>query len=569
MTQPRSRPFSRRLVALAVGQALLLSATVAGANTITIGSGCTLVDAVTAANSDTATGSCPAGSGADTIVLAAAATYTLNSAQPGGDPAAGYTALPLVTSTITITGNSATIAASGAFRLFAVISSGDLTLNSVTLSGGSDSSLSGGGAVMVYGGSFTANNSTFSHNTAKYGGAISALDGGSATLSGSTVSNNIATELGGGIAIGGGTLHLTDSTVSGNETSDGGGVWSNGTFTLTSSTISGNTAHGSGGALLNRGTTTAIDATLTGNYAAAYGGAIESYEGTLTLSDCLIQGNTAQFAGAVETYATATVTGCTVSGNTAIYGAGAFSAYSGGADLLIVESEISGNSSGAEAGGVFVYGGQAALVNSTVSNNAADGGGGGIYSVGTLTLNSVTVANNTTNGTAVGRRLSRSGHASDDNQFGPAAAPPNIAGGVSAYGSETVINTIIAGNTGYDCAGTIESLGSALIEDGTCGASLSGDPLLGALADNGGPTRTHALSAGSPAIDVGDSGACSALTTDQRGAGYPRTVGASCDLGAFESDGSSTAIPVLTPWAMGLLASLLSAFGLGALRRRR
>ena len=72
------------------------------------------------------------------------------------------------------------------------------------------------------------------------------------------------------------------------------------------------------------------------------------------------------------------------------------------------------------------------------------------------------------------------------------------------------------------------------------GDTLGGDPMLAPLADNGGPTWTHALLTGSPAIDTGNNAA--ALTTDQRGDGFVRVYGAAADIGAFESQPVADAI---------------------------
>jgi Ca2+-binding RTX toxin-like protein len=104
-------------------------------------------------------------------------------------------------------------------------------------------------------------------------------------------------------------------------------------------------------------------------------------------------------------------------------------------------------------------------------------------------------------------------------------------------------NTIVAGNTAggaADCAveggaaATFVSTGHNLDSDGTCGLTGAGDqpgvdPLLGSLADNGGPTRTHEPALRSPAVDAGDNGRCD--DADQRG--VARTDGA-CDVGAVE-----------------------------------
>ena len=84
---------------------------------------------------------------------------------------------------------------------------------------------------------------------------------------------------------------------------------------------------------------------------------------------------------------------------------------------------------------------------------------------------------------------------------------------------------------------TITSAGGNIGTDGSCNLIAAGDqpataPLLGALDDNGGPTQTHALLGGSPAIDAAGAAACPA--TDQRGVSRPQ--GAACDAGAYERE---------------------------------
>jgi hypothetical protein len=115
---------------LALGQAPAFAAT------LNVSGGCTLVDAITAANTDNAIGLCPAGSGADTIVLRQSSTHTLTTAN---NTTYGPTGLPVITSPITIAGNGSTITrASSApdFRILAVGFAGNLRLRATTISGG-------------------------------------------------------------------------------------------------------------------------------------------------------------------------------------------------------------------------------------------------------------------------------------------------------------------------------------------------------------------------------------------------------------------------------------------------
>jgi hypothetical protein len=118
-----------------------------------------------------------------------------------------------------------------------------------------------------------------------------------------------------------------------------------------------------------------------------------------------------------------------------------------------------------------------------------------------------------------------------------------MGGGLWVRGVLQTRNTILAGNTAQTNAsdllsGNLGSLGHNLIGDPNGGAGydptdlLGVDPLLGPLQDNGGPTFTHALPPGSPAIDAGDN--TDAPDFDQRGDGFPRIVNYVIDIGAFE-----------------------------------
>ena len=109
----------------------------------------------------------------------------------------------------------------------------------------------------------------------------------------------------------------------------------------------------------------------------------------------------------------------------------------------------------------------------------------------------------------------------------------NSGGGIDNKGTLNLTNTIVADNLGGDCEGKANTTDHSLDSDGSCGVEQSKvNPKLGPLAFNGGPTQTHALETGSPAIDAGDKAACP--TVDQRGSTRPDVPGTACDVGAYE-----------------------------------
>jgi hypothetical protein len=210
--------------------------------------------------------------------------------------------------------------------------------------------------------------------------------------------------------------------------------------------------------------------------------------------------------------------------------------------------------------------------NSTLAGNSATGSGGAIWNDGTLTITASTLAGNSaadsggaidtsasgrmtiTNSTLAGNSATDGGAIENDNTAsianstfaGNSAAEEG--GAVSNTGALSVAGTILAASSGDNCAnfGSIDDRGYNLEDDpgASCGfAPTSHDivgqsPKLGPLANNGGPTQTMALLAGSPAIDQipTASGLCPA--TDQRGAQRPDGIESACDIGAFESDGT-------------------------------
>jgi hypothetical protein len=251
---------------------------------------------------------------------------------------------------------------------------------------------------------------------------------------------------------------------------------------------------------------------------------------TATLDNCTISSNTQ--TGVSVSDARLSMSNTTVSSNSVRYGAVSVGAWFGEAEVYIDSCTISGNMSspGDQAAAVRITGGAVTVTNSTISGNAmSEGCGGIVVEGGTLHLDGATVTGN--------QGLTE--------------------GGLCVTGGEvTLSNTIIGLNVPKDGIGPITSEGHNLITD-TSGFTISGDtatnltgvdPLLGPLADNGGPTLTHALLVGSPAIDAGDPAGCGS-PVDQRGA-CRHTDGlcdgsARCDMGAYELEGCLATLNVL------------------------
>ena len=427
---------------LALGQGVVQAATITvitdNPNIIADGQ-CSLIEAIVNANNDAAThADCAAGNGADTIVLPANANVMLSVVY--GRTYGQFSSpvgLPPIASRITIEGNGAIISRQGgapAFGLMAVRGNfplgvgipsrpGDLTLQSVTLSGGSS-----------------------------FGG----------------LSNN-------------GTANIENSIISGNT---GVGVSNGGTLTIENSTISGNTASG----VSNSGTLAIANSTISGNTANFSGGGVFNSGDRLTITNSTISGNTANFSGG------------------GVYNSRRSDA---GRSLTITNSTISGNRADRGGGGIL---------NSEYSKNCFMYYGSLYCSYGiTLTLNRSLIAGNQA---TVGPEMENLGavNANNFNLFGS-----NGNAGVSGF-----------------APGPTDIVPSVALAQ-----------ILGPLTYKRDPTQTHALIAGSPAIDAGDPGGCrdsqgALLTTDQRGLarhvdGNNDGAGARCDIGAIEfGAGSAT-----------------------------
>ena len=336
---------------------------------------------------------------------------------------------------------------------------------------------------------------------------------------------------GGGLA-NEGTLTVTNSTMSANmaiNNNSGGAIYNVGTLTIINSAFSGNSATDTGGGIYNNGSLVNIsNSTFSGNSSPGYGGAIENHNGFVTIANSTFSANTSPHGGAIydDGIGIDTITGSTFSGNTAAAG----------------------------GGGIYVAG-TAAIKNSTFSANSAPNGGG-IFDAGSATItNSTLSANRATAGTG---------------------------GDIYNSGTATLRNTIVAqsGIFGGNCAGTLPINGGNNLDDGmTCrwgsasGSKSSTNPLLGPLANNGGPTQTFALLAGSPAIDgVTENAPNGTPVVDQRG--HVRPEGPGYDIGAFEADATLTltSIAAQDGWVLetsetsglgGSLNSTAKTFNLG------
>jgi hypothetical protein len=301
---------------------------------------------------------------------------------------------------------------------------------------------------------------------------------------------------------------------------------------------------GAGGGIYNTGTLTVSGCTITTNntaynstaLAGQTGGGIFNH-GILSVTGSTLSGNRSGFGGGIDNVGTLTVSGCTLSGNSAI-GAG-----------------------GGIANGVGSGHGTATLTNCTFSNNSAGGGGGGGMAVSNggiasvkATLTNCTFSNNSARSSGVGGALNVTGSATLTNctlslnsasTGGGIWVNPGYPGAIL-----NLTNTIVAGNTagtGPDIYGAVatadhnlvgDARGSTGIVNGANGNIVGGNghPVinadLGPLQNNGGPTETMALLAGSPAVGHADNS--KATATDQRGVTRVDEPGETTDIGAFE-----------------------------------
>jgi beta-glucanase (GH16 family) len=262
-----------------------------------------------------------------------------------------------------------------------------------------------------------------------------------------------------------------------------------------------------------------------------------------------------QLAGGILNNGTLSLDHITVSGNTMETDAGDFwqgggGVYNGeGATFDLIDSSVVNNTADWSGGGVYsFFNTTSTIVRSTISGNVSGDVGGGIRSLGNAEIINSTISGNEATGWYGGALFVTDGEVNLTNvtvaeNISPAWAPADVFVGTftDASATLTLVNSIVASaqdNCFFAPWGsgvvTLATNHNNVLTDATCfgGASdlIVADAGLGSLADNGGPTPTHALMAGSPAIDAADDTVCPAA--DQRGVTRPQ--GSGCDVGAYE-----------------------------------
>ena len=381
---------------------------------------------------------------------------------------------------------------------------------------------------------------------------------GPVTLTNLTIRGGKNVRHGGGISSSTpGSLTLQGVEVTDNSAEVGGGVYSDQPLTVTASRISDNSAAGGGGIAASTHRTTIAASTVAGNTASRVGAGIWAQDvDILDLTGSTIADNTVTMPRAAS--------------NDAKYGGGLFVATSTGPTTAhIAWSTIRGNAAGVGGGIAWQAAGTLTVEGSLLAANVATTGGAiATFAPGTgPTANALTLVNATLSG-----NYAELGGALERGAGETVIRATTIAGNSARFGSGIDFNGarpaytdstgLILANmpAGQNCRRNgapfkktelLTPVGTNL-ESGT-GCHLQApdrsgaDPRLGPLADNGGPTKTRALLAGSEALDRYTAPGCPA--TDQRG--YGRPAASICDLGSFER-GAAPGAPLQPPVAARL-----------------
>ena len=391
-------------------------------------------------------------------------------------------ALPAIDSTVTINGGGNTLSGNDLYRIFELTSGGNLTINNLTMTKGYITD-DNGGAIHCQSATLEVNNSAINHSRAPFdpdssifesrGGGIYA-NACAVTVSGSQLHDNFSGFDGFAIYATGGSLTVSNSNFYNNSSNSYDGTINveNGNLSVSGSAIYNNTAGSSEAGI---------------EFAAAAG------SNTFSLSNSVIRNNTgrAMWFGSSST-ATATISDSAIDGNTRGI------EFRGG---IIEMTNVSIIDNGDRDPGINAH-----LFNHTLLN---------------LTLTHVTIANN------IARYEQAGGLDINDDANTTVKLRNSIIAG-NMFGQES--NRQVG-----DCTGTLNEITNSLIQDGSCSATLTGDPLFGAKVGAGTSSPAYyPLGANSPALEAGSQAHCAA--TDQAGNARPRPAGTICDIGAFESN---------------------------------
>lgn len=398
----------------------------------------------------------------------------------------------------------------------------------------------GGGAYLTSTSSQVLVDSMFSDNSANYGGGI--FNSTDMVIGSSFIRDNDAHTRGAGI-YNVGELTVEDTWIYRNTAGGGGGIYNSsmGSITLDHVDIYENTTMGSGAGIENSGGIIRGNAVLFDlNVAGAMAGAINNIDGGQAdfYRSTFSNNSTYSFGGAivnnVDSYFV--LTDSTITSNNAETDGGGIDNW---AYVTLHQVTINGNQ--AENGGGIANYFSLAFENSTMSGNSAELNGGGIYNEGIVSSHHNTITNNRASSDPISPSGSGGGVFNVEGAqftFRDTILYANYRQGINLEDNDCYGNLI---TSHYNLLGTLEDC--SLTNDQ--GLDLIGvDPLLGALADNGGPTQTRALQPGSPAIDAANPDGCISLvnlplTNDQRGHPLPWDGDADgtmrCDIGAFEA----------------------------------
>lgn len=431
--------------------------------------------------------------------------------------------------------------------------------------GNAEVEVEGGGGMYNYQSSPTLTNLVFATNTANNGGGMY---------------NYLSDPI------------LTNVSFVGNNANFGGGMYnSQSNPNLSNVSFTNNASQGNGGGIYNVGSNPSLSfVEFSSNNAAVWGGGMYNQNSDPVMIQVGFESNEANYGGGLaNSNSSPTLDYATFTLNTAIVGGGMLN--TGNSNASVSNATFSDNFASDVGGGMRNSGSDPLLFNVTFSGNIAVNSGGGMLNVSDSqpVLNNVLFnANSTTDALGTGGGMSNSeSDATLTNVTFSGNSSPDWGGGIYNYLSNltltnatftdnssatfgggifnfgqigapahlTITNSILWGNTPDQIynfgAENIVTITYSLLDYPSYSdpTNITGDPLLGPLADNGGFTLTHALGPGSPAIDAGDPSNCP--STDQRG--FPRPVdgdgvdGPRCDMGAYEFEVIETDFPVYLP----------------------